>query len=108
MPCSTLDAVHPLAGLDGPIVARLVATAVPRDDDLIDAARLLLRYQGFPGAQALQRDLAACLQRWGLNQTQLQARTRALWDSGYRPPLPSTAAQEPAAAVGSGADVGAD
>lgn len=103
-----MNAVHPLEGLDGPIVARLVATTVPRDDDLIDAARLLLRYQGFPGAQELQRDLATCLRRWGLDQAQLQARTRALWASGYRPPLPGASAQEPATAVGSGADVGAD
>lgn len=94
---------HPLYAQDRALVDQLLAAPTPADEHLAHAARLLLRYQGFPGAFDVQRDLQTCLARWGLERDSLHARTRALWASGWRPPLPT---EEPA--VGSGADVSAD
>jgi hypothetical protein len=54
---------------------------------LVDAARLLSRYDGFPGAADLRDDLERVLRLWGLDRASLRARTRALWAAGYRPGL---------------------
>ena len=79
------DQSHPLYASDRSVVDGLLAAEQPSDADLIDAARLLMRYQGFPGAIDLQEDLAKVLRLWGLDRDQLQQRTRALWAAGYRP-----------------------
>jgi hypothetical protein len=76
---------HPLHGTDRAHVDRLLTVETPADADLVDAARLLTRYADFPGAPDLRDDLAKVLRFWGLNQTQLQGRTRALWSTGFRP-----------------------
>lgn len=91
---------HPLYAQDRAVVDQLLAAPTPEPEHLVHAARLLLRYQGFPGAPDVPRDLRTCLQRWGLERDALHARTRALWASGWRPALPAD--QQ---AVGSGADV---
>ncbi|MEY3464276.1 MAG: hypothetical protein RLZZ468_2054 [Cyanobacteriota bacterium] len=96
------EQAHPLHALDRDVVDRLLAVTTPADEHLVDAARLLMRYQGFPGATDLQDDLARVLRLWGMDRDQLQARTRAIWAAGFRP-APAGAA--PAAeAVGSGFD----
>ena len=92
---------HPLHALDRDVVDRLLAVSTPADEHLVDAARLLMRYQGFPGATDLQDDLAKLLRLWGLDRDQLHARTRAIWAAGYRPAPAAAAAAE---AVGSSFD----
>ncbi|MEB3105642.1 MAG: DUF3288 family protein [Cyanobacteriota bacterium] len=92
---------HPLHALDRDVVDRLLAVVTPADEHLVDLARLLMRYQGFPGASDLQDDLAKLLRLWGLDCDQLHARTRAIWAAGYRP---APAAASAAEAVGSGFD----
>ena len=98
---STPQQAHPLELSDRQIVDGLLATTVPTDGHLVDAARLLMRYSGFPGADALQRDLAKAIKLWGFSRDQLNARCREIWASGYRPG--QDAAVEPQA-VGSGFD----
>jgi hypothetical protein len=90
---------HPLYALDRDRVDRLLATEVPDSDHLVDLARLLIRYQGFPGAQDLQDDLLKTLRLWGLDREALHRRTRQIWESGHRP-----GAQPQDQAVGSGFD----
>jgi len=92
------DQSHPLHAADRDTVDRRLAAAVPSDADLVDAARLQQRYRGFPGAHDIQADLDKALKLWGLDQTALQQRTRAIWAAGYRP------APAAAEAVGSGFD----
>ncbi len=89
---------HPLHALDRDVVDRLLAAETPADADLIDAARLLMRYQGFPGADDLQDDLERVLRLWGLDREALHLRTRAVWAAGFRP------APAAAEAVGSSFD----
>lgn len=90
---------HPLYESDRAVVDRLLAAAEPADADLVDAARLLNRYQGFPGASDIQEDLAKAVRLWGLDREQLQARTRAIWAAGFRPMK-----EAPTEAVGSSFD----
>lgn len=91
--------IHPLYASDRDTVDRLLAVQSPAAADLVDLARLLMRFQGFPGAVDLQDDLAKALRLWGLSREQLHERTRAVWAAGYRP-----GAAAPAEAVGSGFD----
>ena len=90
---------HPLHALDRQVVDALLAASSPSDAHLVDAARLLNRYDGFPGATDLREDLDRVLRLWGLDRSSLQARTRAIWAAGFRPGL--AAGTE---AVGSGFD----
>jgi hypothetical protein len=92
------DQSHPLYASDRDTVDRLLAVSEPADEHLVDAARLLMRYQGFPGAHDLQDDLAKALRLWGLSRAALQERTRAIWAAGFRPTPRSSEA------VGSGFD----
>jgi hypothetical protein len=92
------DQTHPLYALDRDLVDALLACAQPGDAQLVDAARLLMRYEGFPGARDIGDDLAKLLRLWGLDRERLHERTRVIWAAGYRP------APAAAEAVGSGFD----
>lgn len=96
---ATAEQSHPLHAIDREVVDRLLAAEPPADQDLVDAARLLMRYDGFPGAADLRDDLERALRHWGLDRSQLQHRTRAIWAAGFRP-----GAAPGAEAVGSGFD----
>ena len=45
---------HPLHGTDRDLIDRLLACEAPGDGELTELARLLIRYDGFPGAEDLQ------------------------------------------------------
>jgi hypothetical protein len=93
MPESPREQNHPLHATDRLVIDGLLATETPLDPHLVDAARLLHRYDGFPGASDLRDDLERVLRLWRLDRSTLQQRTR------YRPG--QAAAAE---AVGSGFD----
>ena len=76
---------HPLYLIDRDHVNRLLATETPVDQDLIDIARLLMRYEGFPGASDIQMDMLKTLKLWGLTNEQLNSRTKEIWSKGFRP-----------------------
>ena len=78
---------HPLHGRDRPVVDRLLQVESPRDQDLVDGARLLQRYRNFPGAEDIRNDLKTTLKTWGLSQSSLYHRSRAIWASGFQPNL---------------------
>ncbi|MFY8149618.1 MAG: DUF3288 family protein [Prochlorococcaceae cyanobacterium] len=84
-PSDAQEQSHPLHTLDRDTVDRLLAADPPADGDLVDAARLLMRYQGFPGARDIQDDLERVLRLWGLERQELHRRTRVLWQAGFRP-----------------------
>lgn len=90
---------HPLHAIDRQVIDGLLAASEPADAHLVDAARLLQRYEGFPGATDLREDLERVLRHWGLDRSALQERTRAIWARGYRPGLAPSAE-----GVGSGFD----
>ena len=78
---------HPLHSRDRPLVDRLLQVQSPRDQDLVDVARLLQRYRNFPGAEDIKNDLRTAIKQWGLSQTALYQRSRAIWANGFRPNL---------------------
>jgi hypothetical protein len=98
----TPEQSHPLHAIDRQVIDQLLAAATPSETHLVDAARLLHRYLGFPGATDLKDDLERVLRLWGLDQNALRERTRAIWAAGYRPGLAAGAE-----AVGSGFDTAA-
>jgi hypothetical protein len=97
------DQSHPLYALDRDLVDSLLAVEAPADGQLVDVARLLMRYQGFPGARDIQDDLDKVLRLWGLSRDALHSRTREIWAGGFRP-APAGAATPAQEAVGSGFD----
>ena len=99
-PCQSgsSDQCHPLYATDRDVVDRLLAAEVPADAHLVDAARLLMRYEACPGARDLSSDLAKALRLWGMSRDDLHSRTKAIWAEGFRP---APAASE---AVGSSFD----
>jgi hypothetical protein len=97
------DQNHPLHAIDRETVDRLLAVERPQEEHLVDAARLQMRYAGFPGAADIRDDLERLLRLWGLDSGSLHSRTRAIWAAGFRPgPAPV------AEAVGSGFDTASD
>ena len=48
---------HPLYSKDRDHIDRLMAKESPAEGDLAELARLLIRYEGFPGAEDLKEDM---------------------------------------------------
>ncbi len=76
---------HPLYSSDRDHIDRLLAKITPDDSDLVDLARLMIRYEGFPGAIDLQEDMIKILNLWGLDKENLYKRTKNLWKNGFCP-----------------------
>jgi hypothetical protein len=68
---------HPQWAGDRRIVDSLL-NGEPTPYNLAELARLRIRYQGFPGAQDIQRDLDRLLTQWQLTEDDLFAQTRQL------------------------------
>ena len=79
------DQSHPLYSSDRDLVNRLLATEMPNNSDLIDLARLMIRYEDFPGAMDLKTDLSKLIKLWGLSRDELNSKVRKIWGNGYRP-----------------------
>jgi hypothetical protein len=75
------DQQHPLYNRDRPLIDILL-TQEATDYNLAELARLKIRYQRFPGARDIQQGLDKALQRWGLTEAELFAKTRQLHDLG--------------------------
>ena len=82
---ASAEQAHPLEASDRDLVDGLLAATTPNDEQLIDAARLLIRYENFPGASALKADLEKVVKLWKLSRHQLNERVQQLWASGHRP-----------------------
>ena len=90
---------HPLYSTDRENLDRLTAIDSPASIDLVDLARILIRYQDFKGANDLNSDIEKLLKKWNLNRKSLEEITRKIWAEGFRP----TSASSPDN-VGSGFD----
>lgn len=72
---------HPQEQSDRQILEQLT-DELPTAENLAEVARLLIRYQNFPGAQGVQKKLATIMQQWNLNKEALFAQTRKLYSDG--------------------------
>jgi len=71
------DQQHPQYSNDRQIVSSLLSTE-PTDFNLAEVARLLMRYQGFPGAKDIKADMESILKKWQLTEEELFAKTRQI------------------------------
>ena len=78
---SNLDQTHPQAKSDRLIVDRLLE-AEPSEINLVELARLRIRYHNFPGARDIQQDLDLILLKWQLEEDRLFAKTRQIHSQG--------------------------
>ena len=79
------EQIHPLHATDKKIVDSLIAKELPDDYDLINLARLINRYEQFPGENELKKDIEKTLKFWGLSKKDLFFKTRELWANNFRP-----------------------
>ena len=81
-----LDQTHPQDRKDSEVVNRLL-TSQPEPKNLADLARLLIRYNHFPGAREIQKKLQVVLHNWQLTEETLFEQTRQLYATGqaYQP-----------------------
>lgn len=78
---SLKDQQHPQYATDRQVVNQLLAGEAT-DYNLVELARLMIRYDGFPGARDIQADLKKALTRWQLTESQLFDKTRAIHQQG--------------------------
>jgi len=77
----TKDQQHPQYSKDRQLLNQLMA-GDDSDFNLVELARLIIRYEGFPGARDIQNDLKKTLQQWKLTEEQLFEKTRAIHQQG--------------------------
>ena len=78
-----VDQKHPQNKKDRATVDNLLATtSKPSDRELVELARLIIRYRDFPGARDIQRDLQVVLNNWQLEEEELYRQTRVIHANG--------------------------
>lgn len=76
---NNVDQKHPQNKKDRLTVNHLLETTIdPGDRELVELARLTIRYRDFPGARDIQQDLKKVLDTWQLAEEELYAKTRAI------------------------------
>lgn len=73
---------HPQDKKDRITVDHLLKTQSPGDRELVELARLIIRYHNFPGARDIQQDLQKTLNIWKLSEEELYIKTRAIHATG--------------------------
>ena len=74
----TQDQQHPQENTDRQVISRLLR-GKSTDENLLDLARLRIRYSNFPGARDLQKDLDYLLKQWQFTEEELYAKTRQIY-----------------------------
>ena len=74
------ELTHPQYKADREIVTNLL-NGEATDFNLIELARLRIRYDGFPGARDIQQDLDKVLGNWSLTEDELMAKTREIYQT---------------------------
>lgn len=74
---SDRDQQHPREAKDRMAINNLLQSE-PNNYNLVELARLTIRYSGFPGARSLQQDLKSILNNWQLTEDELYRKTRTI------------------------------
>jgi hypothetical protein len=78
-----LDQKHPQSKQDRSTVNSLLQVQLnPSELNLVELARLIIRYRNFPGARDIQRDLQVILDTWQLTEAELYTKTRTIHATG--------------------------
>lgn len=83
---------------DREIIARLLHVEQPSNDDFTNASRLYCRYRDTTNLD-LVTDILRAASHWGLSIQDVNARSKAIWKSGWRP-----GGIDNVVSIGSGAD----
>ena len=79
------EQTHPLHTTDKKIVDSLICKENPEDSDLINLARLINRYDNFPGEIEMKEDIEKTLRFWKITKDNLFLMTKRLWSNNFRP-----------------------
>nr|YP_002048887.1 hypothetical protein PCC_0228 [Paulinella chromatophora]ACB42677.1 hypothetical protein PCC_0228 [Paulinella chromatophora] len=75
------EQTHPLYPTDRSRLDELLDCKIPESSDLIDLARLSIRYEGFPGVSDLKKDIVTILRIWNMDLEEVNTQTRKIWKS---------------------------
>ena len=76
----------PLHATDKNIIDSLITKENPEDLDLINLARLINRYENFPGEIDIKNDIEKILKFWQVNKKELFLKTKNILSRSFRPP----------------------
>ena len=76
---------HPLHATDKKIIDSLITKERPEDLDYINLARLINRYNDFPGEIEIKDDILKILKFWKISKNQLFSKTKNIWSKSFRP-----------------------
>ena len=79
------EQTHPLHATDKNIIDSLITKDKPEDLDLINLARLINRYNNFPGEIEIKNDIEKILNFWKITKNELFAKTKNIWSKNFRP-----------------------
>ena len=79
------EQAHPLHATDKNIIDSLITKENPEDLDLINLARLINRYENFPGEIEIKNDIEKILKFWKITKNQLFSKTKEIWSLSFRP-----------------------
>ena len=79
------EQTHPLHATDKKIIDSLITKEKPVDFDLINLARLINRYDNFPGEIELKDDMEKILKFWNISKDNLFSMTKKSWSNNFRP-----------------------
>tara|TARA_S200000501_G_C20555953_1_gene626607 strand:- start:384 stop:680 length:297 start_codon:yes stop_codon:yes gene_type:complete len=83
------EQTHPLHATDKKIIDSLITKDRPEDLDLINLARLINRYDNFPGENEIKEDIKKTLKFWNITKDILFSMTEKLWSNNFRPSNPT-------------------
>ena len=79
------EQTHPLHETDRNIIDSLITKKTPEDLDYINLARLINRYNNFPGEFEIKDDIEKILKFWKINKNELFSKTKKIWSKNFRP-----------------------
>ena len=79
------EQTHPLHETDKIIIDSLIVKKTPEDLDYINLARLINRYNNFPGEIEIKNDIEKILKFWKITKNELFSKTKNIWSKSFRP-----------------------
>ena len=79
------EQTHPLHATDKNIIDSLITKEKPEDLDMINLARLINRYNDFPGGTEIKQDIEKTLKFWNITRNELFSKTKKIWSKSFRP-----------------------
>ena len=79
------EQTHPLHATDKRILDSLISKDNPENVDFINLARLINRYNDFPGEIEIKKDIEKILKFWKISKNDLFSKTKNIWSNNFRP-----------------------